>query len=639
MIALRKARWKTEKGKVTSKVQTQDAIGGQQNGHTEAGTNSHDLLRIATAGSVDDGKSTLIGRLLLDSEQILADQLQAVERTSRERGDPYLELSLLTDGLRAEREQGITIDVCYRYFTTPARTFVIADTPGHVRYTRNMVTGASTADLSVILVDARNGVVEQSKRHAAIALLLRTPHVVVCVNKMDLVGYSSERFAEITEQFRSFAANFDPTAQITFIPVSALEGDNVVDGSQHMPWYEGPSLLSHLENVSVDHDPDHGDGRFPVQWVIRTAENQHGGYRGYAGQVTGGVLRPNDEVVVLPSGQRSRIASIDSHGEVLDAAFAPMSVSVSLSDDLDVGRGDLICSDTAPATVSRQLDAVVCWMSDRPVRAHSRYKLKHTTRTTQAVVDELCSRIEIETLSHDASADELALNDIGRLRLRTSDPLATDAYNRNRNTGSFILIDEHTHETAGAGMILDAAPEAASAQEVTEQGSFATLSRRQRFETLGQAGATVLFTGSSALSRHALMARVEQTLVGRGINAYRLDPASVDELADGATQRPTTAAWLSRLLADAATVVLVGCASDQDFDSHYARTLHEAHGLDFFEIAVDIPTPGDSKQPSLQQSAGNGHLQTAQKQPAEREVEREAARVCDFLFERIQKDS
>jgi bifunctional enzyme CysN/CysC len=609
-------------------VQTPNAI-GEQNAHTDETDNSADLLRIATAGSVDDGKSTLIGRLLLDSKQILEDQLQAVERTSRERGDPYLELSLLTDGLRAEREQGITIDVCYRYFTTPARSFVIADTPGHVRYTRNMVTGASTADLSVILVDARNGVVEQSKRHAAIALLLRTPHIVVCVNKMDLVGYSRQRFCEIAEQFRAFAANLDQTAQISFIPISALEGDNVVEQSQRMGWYEGPSLLSHLESVSVDPEPHYGDGRFPVQWVIRTSEN--GGYRGYAGQMTDGVLRPNDDVVVLPSGQRSRIASIDSHGEALEAAFSPMSVALCLTDDLDVGRGDLICPYKSPATVSREIDAIVCWMSDRPVGAQAGFKLKHTTRTTQAVVEAVSSRIEIETLRHDDSADELRLNDIGRLRLKTSDPLATDPYNRNRTTGSFILIDEQTHETAGAGMILDATPAAPSAFQSTEASSRQTaLTRTQRFQALGQMGATVVFTGSSAKNRQAVMAHVEQSLVCQGVSAYRLDPEALDVEIEGyATPQPTSPEYLACLLADTATVVLVGSADDQDFATSYARRLHQAHGLAFLEVAVDVPAHASSGQaPSLQHNGGVGPADT-------RDIAHEGTRICDLVLERV----
>jgi len=411
-----------------------------------------ELLRFATAGSVDDGKSTLIGRLLFDSKQVLADQLAHVEEVSERRGDGYVNLALLTDGLRAEREQGITIDVAYRYFQTPRRKFIIADTPGHEQYTRNMVTGASTADLSLKLLDARTGVVEQSKRHAYIASLLRIPHVVVCVNKMDLVDFDEGVFNRIVADFTDFAAplNID---ELTFIPISALEGDNVVDGSTRMPWYEGPPLLDHLEQVQIVRDLDHADARFPVQWVIQPSAARAPDYRGYAGRVAGGALRPGDEVVVLPSGQRTRVAAIDSYDGALETAFAPMSVTVRLEDDIDVSRGDMICAAVDPPAAVRDLTADVCWMTNAPLKPGGRYAIKHTTRTARAVVEDVVHKVDVHTLEA-GPAEQLALNDIGRVRLRTSSPLVADPYARNRTTGSFILIDEATNDTVGAGMVV-----------------------------------------------------------------------------------------------------------------------------------------------------------------------------------------
>ena len=411
-----------------------------------------ELLRFATCGSVDDGKSTLIGRLLYDSKQVLADQLEHVQDVSERRGDGYVNLALLTDGLRAEREQGITIDVAYRAFATPRRRFIIADCPGHEQYTRNMVTGSSTADLSIVLVDARNGVVQQSRRHASIASLLRIPHLVVCVNKMDLVDWDEGVFDGVVAQFAEVAARLD-IPDVTFIPISARLGDNVVDGSGHMPWYQGPSLLHHLEQVDIPAGHDLADTRFPVQWVIRPQDPEHPDYRGYAGQVAGGVLTPGDEVVVLPSGRTSRIAAIDTLDGELDRAVAPMSVTVLLEDDLDIARGDMIARRDAPPVVTRELDAMVCWMAEAPLRPGARYVIKHTTRSVRAVVDAVEDRLDIETLRPDESAGELALNDIGRVRLRLSGPLAVDPYARNRETGAFILIDESTNDTVAAGMI------------------------------------------------------------------------------------------------------------------------------------------------------------------------------------------
>jgi bifunctional enzyme CysN/CysC len=413
-----------------------------------------DILRFATAGSVDDGKSTLIGRLLYDTKTVFADQIEAVERVSKERGEDHVNLALLTDGLRAEREQGITIDVAYRYFATPKRKFIIADTPGHIQYTRNMVTGASTADLALVLVDARNGIVEQSRRHAFLATLLEVPHLVLCVNKMDLVDYDQAVFDRIHEEFTAFATKLH-VPDLTVIPVSALKGDNVVSRSENTPWYDGSSLLHHLENVHVASDRNLIDVRFPVQYVIRPQSDAWHDYRGYAGQVAGGVLKPGDDVMVLPSGLTTRIASIDTADGPVEEAYAPMSVTVRLEDNLDVSRGDLICRPHNAPMVTQDVEAMVCWMTDKPLRPGTRLAIKHTTRSARAVVRELRYRLDVNTLHRDEDAGELTLNDIGRVKLRTTQPLFADEYRRNRTTGGFILVDEATNATAGAGMILE----------------------------------------------------------------------------------------------------------------------------------------------------------------------------------------
>ncbi|MEA2376976.1 MAG: bifunctional enzyme CysN/CysC [Thermoleophilaceae bacterium] len=402
---------------------------------------------------MDDGKSTLIGRLLYDTKSIFEDQLASVERASGQRGDGYMNLALLTDGLRAEREQGITIDVAYRYFHTSRRKFIIADTPGHEQYTRNMVTGASTADLALVLVDARKGVLEQSRRHAFIASLLRIPHLVVCVNKMDLVDWDQAVFDRITAEFAGWLAKLD-IHDVTFIPISALHGDNVVDRSEKMPWYEGTSLLYHLEHVHVASDRNLRDPRFPVQWVVRPMSDEHHDYRGYAGEVASGVLRTGDEVVILPSGRTSRIESIDTFEGQLEEAFPPLSVTLHLEDDIDVSRGDMICRPENRPTEAREIEAMVCWMSERALSPSARYRIKHTTRTALAKVDEVRYRIDVNSLHRDKEATGLELNEIGRLRLRLSSPLFVDEYRRNRATGSFILIDESTNDTVGAGMVL-----------------------------------------------------------------------------------------------------------------------------------------------------------------------------------------
>src|SRR6478672_46530 len=426
-------RWRTGSALATSELM-----------HTE-------LLRLVTAGSVDDGKSTLIGRLLYDTKQIMVDTLEQIEDASRRRGDGYVDLALLTDGLRAEREQGITIDVAYRSFVTPRRRFQLADAPGHVQYTRNMVTGASTADVAVVLVDARSGVAEQTRRHAYITSILRVPHVTVAVNKMDLVGWSQERYEEIYRDLETLGL-----PDLHVIPMSALQGDNVVDGSERMPWDEGPPLLEHLETVEIAFDRNLDARRFPVQRVIRPMSDDHHDYRGYAGSVAGGVWRAGDDVVVLPSGLRSRVESVESSDGPFEAAVPPQSVTIRLADDLDVSRGNMLADPERPPIVARELDARVCWMSDRPLEPRAKLAVKHTTRSVRCLVDELVSVVDIHELSDVPSPERLGLNDIGVVRLRLSKPLAVDLYAENRETGAFILVDESTNDTVGAGTIISA---------------------------------------------------------------------------------------------------------------------------------------------------------------------------------------
>ena len=415
-----------------------------------------ELLRFATAGSVDDGKSTLIGRLLYDSKAIFEDQLEAVERTSQQMGAEYTNLALLTDGLRAEREQGITIDVAYRYFSTPRRKFIIADTPGHIQYTRNMVTGASTADLALILVDVRNGVIEQTRRHSFISSLLRIPHLAVCVNKMDLVDYDEAAFNEVRDEFKSFANKLDIT-DLTIIPVSALKGDNIVERSPNMPWFEGASLLHHMEELHIGSDRNLIDARFPVQYVLRPQSDKFHDYRGYAGTVAGGSFRVGDEVMVLPSGFTTTITDIDSYDGPVETAFPPMSVAMRLADEIDISRGDMICRPGNQPQVGQDIDAMVCWMTEQSaLTPRTKFTIKHTTNAAKCMVQDLDYRLDINTLHRDEAATQLDLNEIGRVRLRVQRPLLFDEYRRNRLTGSFILIDENTNNTVGAGMILGA---------------------------------------------------------------------------------------------------------------------------------------------------------------------------------------
>ncbi len=556
-----------------------------------------ELLRLATAGSVDDGKSTLIGRLLFDSKSIFADQLEAVERTSRDRGDDYTDLALLTDGLRAEREQGITIDVAYRYFATPKRKFIIADTPGHIQYTRNMVTGASTADVALILIDARLGVLEQSRRHAFIASLLGIRHIVVLINKMDLVGFAAERFGEIRDEFRAFAMKLD-VHDLVFIPISALLGDNVVSRSVSMPWFDGMPLLSHLENVHIASDRDLVNARFPVQYVIRPQKLARGsagsgmhGYRGYAGTVAGGVFKPGDQVVVLPSGFESRVAEVRvPGGAVVEQVFPPQAVTISLTDDIDVSRGDMICRPNNRPTVSADIDAMVCWFSERSqLRPGARYQLRHTTRAVTASVEALDYRLDVNTLHRDERAEGLELNQIGRVKLRAQAPLMFDPYRLNRATGSFILVDPSTNDTVAAGMIIGAEQPRMSPHVVWHP---AAVGRSER-----PAGMTVWFTGLSGSGKSTVAVELERLLVESGRAAYLLDGDNLRhglnaDLGFGAADRAENVrrvGEVAKLFADAGSIAVVSLVSPYRADRNRVRSSHEAAGLRFVEVFVDTP--------------------------------------------------
>jgi bifunctional enzyme CysN/CysC len=548
------------------------------------------LLRLATAGSVDDGKSTLIGRLLYDSKTIFSDQLAALERTSRERGEEYPDLALLTDGLRAEREQGITIDVAHRYFATPRRKFIIADTPGHIQYTRNMVTGASNADLALVLIDARKGVLEQSRRHAFLASLLGIPHLVLCVNKMDLVDWSQERFEEIREDFRRFAMKLD-VHDLTFVPVSALHGDNIVHRSANMSWYEGTSLLHHLEEVHVASDRNLIDARFPVQYVIRTQKpNQDESYRGYAGTVSGGVFKPGDEVVVLPSGFASTVRAIwGPGGEPITEAFPPEAVTLQLDDDLDVGRGDLICRPNNRPHVGQDIDAMVCWLAEgASLTPGTKYTIHHTTRSTKARIRELDYRLDINTLHRDESTESLSLNEIGRVRLRTQQPLLFDPYRRNRATGSFILVDDTTNNTVAAGMIT--APNLPTSNVVWHS---AAVSREER----ATQGLTVWLTGLSASGKSSVAVELERRLVAAGRPAYLLDGDNLRHglngdlgfSAEDRAENVRRVGEVARLFADAGVVAVVSLISPYRADRDRVRAAHAAAALPFVEVFVDTP--------------------------------------------------
>jgi len=544
------------------------------------------LLRLATAGSVDDGKSTLIGRLLYDSKAIFLDQLDAVERTSRARGDEHTDLALLTDGLRAEREQGITIDVAHRYFATPARTFIIADTPGHIQYTRNMVTGASTADVALILVDARKGVIEQTRRHAFLASLLGVSHLVLCVNKMDLVDWSGERFAEIRDEFAGFAAKLD-VADLSFIPVSALQGDNVVHRGVNMPWYEGTSLLHHLEQVHIASDRNLIDARFPVQYVTRSHAKD---FRGYAGTVAGGVFKPGDEVMVLPSGLSTTVAAIwGPGGKPIAQAFPPQAVTLQLTDHLDISRGDLICRPANRPQAGRDIDAMICWFAeDTRLTPGARYTLQHTTRTVPAEIRSLDYRLDVNTLHRDESAESLSLNEIGRIQIHTRRPLLFDPYRRLRTTGSFLLIDDTTGATVAGGMING--PTLPTTQVVWHSTAVGRDERATR-------GATVWLTGLSGSGKSTVAVELERRLVAEGRPAFLLDGDNLRhglnaDLGFSAADRAENVrrvGEVARLFADAGVVAVVSLISPYRADRDRVRAAHEAAGLPFVEIFVDTP--------------------------------------------------
>ncbi|BBX62825.1 bifunctional enzyme CysN/CysC [Mycobacterium saskatchewanense] len=548
------------------------------------------LLRLATAGSVDDGKSTLIGRLLYDSKAVMEDQWAAVERTSKERGHDYTDLALVTDGLRAEREQGITIDVAYRYFATPKRKFIIADTPGHIQYTRNMVTGASTAQLVIVLVDARHGLLEQSRRHAFLASLLGIRHIVLAVNKMDLIDWDSEKFEAIRDEFHAFAARLD-VHDVATIPISALHGDNVVTKSDQTPWYEGPSLLSHLEEVYIAGDRNLVDVRFPVQYVIRPHTLEHQDHRSYAGTVASGVMRPGDEVVVLPIGKTTRITAIEGPNGPVDEAFPPMAVSISLADQIDISRGDMIARTNNQPRVAQDFDATVCWMADGATLEPGRdYLIKHTTRTTRARMTGLDYRLDVNTLHRDKTATALQLNELGRVSLRTQVPLLLDEYTRNASTGSFILIDPNTNGTVAAGMVLrDVTAQAASPNTVRHSSSAVAEARTR--------GRTVWFTGLSGSGKSSVAMLVEQKLLESDTPAYVLDGDNLRHglnadlgfsMADRA-ENLRRLAHVAALLADSGQVVLVPAISPLAEQRELARKVHADAGLDFVEVFCDTP--------------------------------------------------
>ena len=551
------------------------------------------LLRIATAGSVDDGKSTLIGRLLYDSKAVMEDQLAAVERTSKERGNDYTDLALVTDGLRSEREQGITIDVAYRYFATPKRKFIIADTPGHIQYTRNMVTGASTAQLVVVLVDARHGLLEQSRRHAFLASLLGVQHIVLAVNKMDLIDWDQARFDAIRDEFHAFAARLD-IHDVTTIPMSALHGDNVVTKSDRAPWYEGPALLSHLEEVYIAGDRNLVDVRFPVQYVIRPQTVEAADHRSYAGTVASGVMRVGDEIVVLPNGNTSRITAIDSPTGPVTEAFPPMAVSVSLADDVDISRGDVIARANNQPHVSAEFDATVCWMADGSALEPGRdYLIKHTTRTTRARVAALDYRLDVNTLHRDKSATALKLNELGRVTLRTQQPLLLDEYSRNAQTGSFILIDPDTNRTVAAGMVRDTTPASARTATPNTVRHQSLVNATDRLSK----GRTVWFTGLSGSGKSSVAMKVEQRLLENGCPAYVLDGDNLRHglnadlgfsMADRA-ENLRRLAHIATLMADSGLTVLVPAISPLHEHRQLARKVHSDSGFGFFEVFMDTP--------------------------------------------------
>jgi bifunctional enzyme CysN/CysC len=566
-----------------------------------------EMLRIATAGSVDDGKSTLIGRLLYETKSIFEDQLESIERTSEKRGDEVTDLALLTDGLRAEREQGITIDVAYRYFATPKRKFVIADTPGHIQYTRNMVTGASTANLALLLVDARKGVLEQTRRHALLSSMLGVPHLVLCVNKMDLVEYDQRIYDDIREEFTQFAAKLD-ISDLSFVPVSALAGDNVVSQSANMPWFHGQPLLGHLEDVHIASDRNLVDNRFPVQYVIRPQSAENRDYRGFAGSVAGGIFKQGDEVMVMPSRKASKIAAIDTPDGPVEQAFPPMAVTLRLEDDVDISRGDMICRPTNQPSVNRRFDARICWFDDTSaLRTEIPYQLKHTTRWVAAEIEKLHYRLDVDTLHRDLEAKTLEVNDIGRVSIETASPLFFDTYRLNRTTGSFILVDPGTDLTVAAGMIIGSGgggdialdPAEAVTTPVAENITFhpSKLSHEDRAKALGTAGATIWMTGLSGSGKSTIATAIEHTLVSGGRPAFMLDG---DNLRHGLNsnlgfseedrnENVRRVGEVAKILAESGTVAIASLVSPYRAERDRVRAIHEEAGIPFFEVFVDTP--------------------------------------------------
>jgi bifunctional enzyme CysN/CysC len=561
-----------------------------------------ELLRIATAGSVDDGKSTLIGRLLHDSKSIFEDQLASIEKTSAARGNEHTDLALLTDGLRAEREQGITIDVAHRYFATPRRKFVIADTPGHIQYTRNMVTGASTANLALLLVDARKGVLEQTRRHALLSSLLRVPHLVLCVNKMDLVDYDQAIYDEIRDEFTTFAAKLEIT-DLDFVPISALQGDNVVERSNKTPWFDGRPLLGQLEDVHIASDRNLVDNRFPVQTVIRPMSDEHRDYRGYAGSVVGGIFKQGDEVMVLPSRRTSTIAQIDTPEGAVAQAFPPMAVTMLLDDELDVSRGDMICRPSNQPSANARFEAMVCWFDETSsLRTGAPYALKHTTRWITAEVEELRYELNVDTLHRDLDAETLEVNDIGRVSINATSPLFFDEYRLNRTTGSFILVDPSTNLTVAAGMIIGTggepaavAPGPAVAENLTFHPS--KLSPEERASALGAGGATIWMTGLSGSGKSTIATAVEHTLVSSGRHAYMLDGdnlrhglnAGLGFSEEDRAENVRRVGEVAKLFAEAGTVAVVSLVSPFKDARDRVRFAHEEAGIPFHEVFVDTP--------------------------------------------------
>ncbi len=571
-------------------------------------TKTHELLRVATAGSVDDGKSTLIGRLLLDTKQLFDDQLESLEAGGND-------LAHLTDGLRAEREQGITIDVAYRFFATPARSFIIADTPGHLRYTRNMVTGASTADVAIVLVDARAGLLEQSRRHAYLSSLLGIRHVVAAVNKMDLVDYREDEFREIERAFCALADGLGiPDARA--IPISALEGDNVVDATDSMPWWDGPALLEHLESVEVAADRNLDDLRLPVQWVTRADD-----YRGFSGPLSGGILRPRDEVRVLPEDVTTRVERIDTFDGPVDVAFPPMAVTVVLEDKLDAGRGALIAGTENTPVSAREIEATVCWMGSDAAEPGHRYTLKHTSRRVRATVERVRSKVDMETYERQET-ETLELNDIGDVVLRLSEPIFADPYDTNRTTGAFILIDEHTHDTVGAGLVRKTRERTGrltpTARDVTWHPSH--VDRSDRWAKLGQSGATVWLTGLPASGKSTIATALEEALVEHGRFAYLLDGDNIRHGLSGDLgfdessrfENIRRVAHVARLFADAGAVAVVSLVSPLREARDHARRLHDEAELPFYEVFVDTPVEECARRDpkGLYAKARQGRLST-----------------------------